>query len=121
MLIDRGANLHDVGRDGLTPLAWAIRCSDWRPGAEGLEAAPVTHRDSNAIRATGALDAQEARLLPGQLLHPIGNLTVTGIVLGRPARGENDGIIRWGGCLCADAHETGSLENGGPMTGSRLG
>lgn len=25
LLIERGANLHDVGRDGLTPLAWAIR------------------------------------------------------------------------------------------------
>ncbi len=25
LLIDRGADLHAVGRDGLTPLAWAIR------------------------------------------------------------------------------------------------
>src|SRR2546430_12373995 len=62
------------------------------PRADRLEVAPVRDRDAEAVVAAHALDAEEARLLAAELLHPRRGLGVA-LVAGLTRR-EDDGVVR---------------------------
>ena len=92
------ANVVSGIRGSLTSLLGSLMFNVSFPTRDRLLARPIRNRNTKTIPGACALNAQEARLFCGELLHVLSHVAVSAITLA-PERSKDHCVVRWVGSL----------------------